>query len=63
MESEKKFNPGDPVATYESVERVISPLMVIPRNTQEIEGDIRREEAADESQGTSNQAEALQMKK
>ena len=38
----KKLNPGGPVATYESAESGISPLMVIPRTTQEIEEDIRR---------------------
>ena len=32
-----KFNPGGPVAMYESVESGISPLMVIPITTQEIE--------------------------
>ena len=32
-----KFNPGGPVAMYESAESRISPLMLIPRNTQEIE--------------------------
>ena len=47
-----KFNPGGPVAMYESAESGISTLMVIPRTTQEIEEDIRREEAADGSQGT-----------
>ena len=46
-----KFNPGDSVAMYESSESGISPLMVIPRTTQEIEEEIRREEAAAESQG------------
>ena len=45
---------------YESTESWISPLMVIPRTTQEIEEEIRREEAADESQGTRTQEEALQ---
>ena len=30
----KKFNPGGPVAMYESAESGISPLMVIPRTTQ-----------------------------
>ena len=40
-----KFNPGGPVAMYESVESGISPLMVIPITTQEIEEEIRREEA------------------
>ena len=29
-----KFNPGGPVATYESAESRISPLVVIPRTTQ-----------------------------
>ena len=48
---------------YESAESGISTLMVIPRTTQGIEKDIRKEEAAAESQGTRNQAEALQMKK
>ena len=38
-----KFNPGGTVAMYESAESGISPLMVIPRTTQEIEEDIRRE--------------------
>ena len=50
-----KFNPGGPVAIYESEESGISPLMVIPKNTQEIEEDIWREEAAVESQGTRTQ--------
>ena len=58
-----KFNPGGQVAMYESTESEISPLMVIPRTTQEIEEGIRRKEAAAESQGTRTQAEALQMKK
>ena len=57
-----KFYPGGPVAMYESAENRISPLMVIPRTTQEIEEEIRREEAEAESQGTRNQAEALRMK-
>ena len=57
-----KFNPGGPVAMYESAESGISPLMVIPRTTQEIEEEIRREEAAAESQGTSTQEEELKMK-
>ena len=38
----KKFKPGGPVAMYESAESGISPLLVIPRNTQEIEEEIRR---------------------
>ena len=29
-----KFNPGDPVETYESADSGISPLMLIPRTTQ-----------------------------
>ena len=58
-----KFNPGGPVAMYESAESGISPLMVIPITTQEIEEEIRREEAAVELQLTRTQAEALQMKK
>ena len=33
----KKFNPGGPVAMYAIAENGISPLMVIPRTTQEIE--------------------------
>ena len=44
---------------YESAESGVSPLMVIPRTKQEIEEDISREEAADESQGTRTQAEEL----
>ena len=32
-----KFNLGCPLAMYESAESGISPLMVIPRTTQEIE--------------------------
>ena len=47
---------------YESAESGISPLMVIPRTTQEIEEEIRREEAEAESQGTRTQSEALHMK-
>ena len=58
-----KFNPGGPVAIYESAESGISPLMVIPKTIQEIKEEIRREEAAAESQGTRTQLEALQMKK
>ena len=37
--------------------------MVIPRTTQEIEEEIRQEEAAYESQGTRTQPDALQIKK
>ena len=33
----KKFNQGGPVAMYAISENGISPLMVIPRTTQEIE--------------------------
>ena len=33
----KKFNPGGPVEMHEIAESNISPLMVIPRTTQEIE--------------------------
>ena len=58
-----KFNPGGPVAIYESAESGISPLMVIPKTTQEIEEEISREEAEAEYQGTRTQVEALQMKK
>ena len=58
-----KFNPGGPVALYERAESGISPLMVIPRTTQEIEEDIRREEAEAKSQGTTTPAESIQMKK
>ena len=47
-----KFNPGGPVEMYESAESGISPLIVIPRTTQKIEEDVRREDAEDESQGT-----------
>ena len=57
-----KFNPGGLVAMYESAESGILPLLVIQRTTQEIEEEIRREEAEAESQGTRTQAEALQMK-
>ena len=48
---------------YESAQSGISPLMVIPRTTQDIEEEILREEASDESQGTRTQLESLQMKK
>ena len=58
-----RFNPGGPVAIYESAESGILPLMVIPRTTQETKKNIRREEAEAESQGTITQAEALHMKK
>ena len=58
-----KFSPGFLVEMYESTESGISPLMVIPITTKEIEEEIRREEAEYESQGTRTQAEALQMKK
>ena len=58
-----RFNSGGPVAMYESTESGISPLMVIPRTTQEIEEEIRQEEAAYESQGTRTQPDALQIKK
>ena len=37
---------------YENAESGISPLIVIPRTTQKIEEDVRREDAEDESQGT-----------
>ena len=63
-ETEKtKFNPGSSVEMYESAESGIPPLMVIPRNAQEIEEEIRREEEAAEYQGTKTQSEALQIKK
>ena len=58
-----KFNPGGPVAMYESAESGISPLMVIPITTKDIEEDIRQEEAEAESQGTRTQSEELHMKK
>ena len=48
---------------YESAENEISPLMVIPRTTQEIEKYIRREEAEAESQGTGTQAETVPKRK
>ena len=48
---------------YESAEIGISPLMVIPITTPEIEEEIRGEEAEAESQGTRTQAKAPQMKK
>ena len=48
---------------YESAESGVSPLMVIPITTQEIEEEIRVEEAEAESQGKITQSEALQMKK
>ena len=57
------FNPGGLVAIYESVESGTSPLMVIPRTTQEIEEYNCREEAAAESQGTRTQLGPLQMEK
>ena len=44
-----EFNPGGPVAMYESAESEISPLMVIPRTTQEIKEEISRKEVGDES--------------
>ena len=44
-----KFNPGGPVAIYGSSESGISPFMAIPRTTQEIEEEIRREEVEAES--------------
>ena len=58
-----KSNPGGPVEMYESAESGISPLMVIPRSTQLIEEEIRREEAAAESEGKRTQAEELRIKK
>ena len=58
----EKINPGGPAAMYESAENGISPLMVIPRTTQETEEEIRREEAEAKSQGKRTQAEALQTK-
>ena len=61
-ETVKNFNPGVPVPMYESAEIGISPLMVIPITTPEIEEEIRREEAVAEPQGTRTKAEALQMK-
>ena len=48
---------------YEIAESGISPLMMIPRATQEIEENIWQEEAAAESQGTRTQLGPLQMKK
>ena len=58
-----KFNPGGPGAINEGAEIDISPLMVIPRTTREIEESIWREEAAAESQGTRTQSESPKMKK
>ena len=58
-----KFNPGGPVAMCESTVSGISTLTVITRTTQEIEEEIRREEAADGYQGTRTQSEAPHMKK
>ena len=60
---ETKFKPGGPVAMYESAESGISPLMVIPITTQEIEEEIMREEAVDKSKGTRNKTETMNMKK
>ena len=57
-----KFDPEGPEKTYESAEIGISPLMVMPSTTQEIEEDIWREEEAEEPQGTRTQSEALQKK-
>ena len=37
-----KFKPGGTVAMYERTESGISPLMVIPRTTQDIEEYIRQ---------------------
>ena len=51
-----KFSLGGPVVMYDSAESGISPLIVIPRTTKEIEEEIRREEAEAESQGTGTQA-------
>ena len=59
---ETKFNPGGPVAMYESAESGISPLMLIPRTTQELEEEIWKEEATAEYQGTRTQLGPLQMK-
>ena len=50
-----KFNPVGPVEMCKSAESAISPLMAMPRTTQEIEEEFRREEAAAESQGTRTQ--------
>ena len=47
---------------YESVESGISPLIVIPRTTQEIEEEFLREEAAEKYQCTQTQSEAFQIK-
>ena len=44
-ENLKRVMGSGMVTMYESAESGISPLMVIPRTTQEIEEDIRREEA------------------
>ena len=57
-----KFNPGGLVAMYESAESGISPLMLIPRTTQELEEEIWKEEATAEYQGTRTQLGPLQMK-
>ena len=50
-----KFNPGGPVEMYETAESGISSMMVIPRTTQEIEEDVRKEEEEAESQGEKTQ--------
>ena len=54
-----KSNPGVPVAMYDSAEIRISPLMVIPRTTQDIDKDIRQEEADDESKDTRTKFESF----
>ena len=46
---EEMVNPRVLVAMYESAESGISPLILIPRTTQEFEEEIRREYAEDES--------------
>ena len=58
-----KFNPGGPVAMKKSSESGISPLVVIPRTTQDIEEEIRREEASEKSQRTRTKYEASQLEK
>ena len=56
------FKPGGPVEIYKSTESGISPLIVIPRTTPDIEEYIWWEEVVVESQCTRNQSVALQMK-
>jgi len=59
-----RFNPGGASsASYTSAEVGLGPLMVIARTNEEVELELRREEAEDESSGTRTLQEAMGLRR